>query len=107
MMAWATVSADLLRTGTSTANRVRWSIIEISYLHSIPTGLKWIPIRTLLSQPILFGTAVRQVNGLSGVLVCCVLLFVVDKLDISRTNLARRDSLLAINISVGFCRKSI
>ena len=33
----ATVLAALIRTGNWTANCVKWSIIEITYLHSIPT----------------------------------------------------------------------
>ena len=33
-----TVSSVLLRTGSSTANLVRWSIMEITYLHSIPAA---------------------------------------------------------------------
>ena len=52
--------------------------------------LKLIPICTLLSQPIFVEMAVRQVNGLSGAWVCCVLFFVVDKLGIFRTTLVRR-----------------
>ena len=35
VMALATVSAVLLRTGNSTANLVRWSIIEKTCLHSM------------------------------------------------------------------------
>ena len=38
IMALATVSAILLRTGNSIANLVRWSIIEKTYLHSIPAA---------------------------------------------------------------------
>ena len=49
-----------------------------------------IPICTRLSQPIFFGRAARQVSVLSGVWVCCVLFFVVDKLGIFHTILARR-----------------
>ena len=44
-------------------------------------------------------------NGLSEALVRCVRFFVVDKLGIARTNLARRDLWSATNISGGFCRK--
>ena len=37
-MALVVVSAGLLRTGHSTANLVRWSIIERMYLQSIPAA---------------------------------------------------------------------
>ena len=38
IMAWATVSAALLLTGNSTANRVRWSMIKKTYLYSFPAA---------------------------------------------------------------------
>ena len=52
--------------------------------------LKLIPICTQLSQPTFFKIAARQVHGLPGVWVCCVLFFVVDKLGIFSTILVRR-----------------
>ena len=33
------VSAVLLRTGYSTVNCIRWSIIEVTYFHSIPAAV--------------------------------------------------------------------
>ena len=38
IMAWATVLAALLRIGSSIANRVKWSIIKRTYLHSVPAA---------------------------------------------------------------------
>ena len=46
------------------------------YIRSL--RLKLTPICRRPSQPIFFGRAARQVSGLLGALVCCVLFFVVD-----------------------------
>ena len=50
---------------------------ERIYIRSL--RLNVISIRTLLSQPIFVEVVAQRVNGLSGVGVCCVLFFVVDK----------------------------
>ena len=38
IMACATVTADLLGIGVNTVNRVRWPIMEITYLHRTPAA---------------------------------------------------------------------
>ena len=78
---------------------------ERIYIRSL--RLKLIPICARPSQPLFFGRAARQANGLSGALVCRVLFLVVKKLGIVCTSLARCGLWSATNIPGGFCRKSI
>ena len=106
MMAWATVSAALIRTGTSTANRVRWSIIERTYLHSIPAAEVDTDLYSTKSTDTLWkGRSTGKWPVGSFGLLCAV--FVVNKLGIVRTSLAHRGLWSATNISGGFCRKSV
>ena len=77
-------------------NCIGWSIIEVTCFYSIPAAEVDTDCTMKLTG---FSLKGRSTGGLSGASVYCVLFFVVDKLGITRTNLARRDLSLATYIS--------